>query len=128
MISTQAVVFSEATCCGCTRFACFPLCLWNFWWVFILNMLLITNRMENPIYECIDGPQGNMREKEFDFTKCGKKNYFRKVMVSFYYAPVSLTLLTRFLFSPVVAPGFCLAMFCLRPRTGWTGSSAVAAG
>ena len=85
MISTQAVVFSEATCCGCTRFACFPLCLWNFWWVFILNMLLITNRMENPIYECIDGPPGNTREKEFDLTKCGKKNYFRKVMVSFYY-------------------------------------------
>ena len=123
------VVFSEATCCGCTRFACFPLCLWNFWWVFILNMLLITNRMENPIYECIDGPPGNTREKEFDLTKCGKKNYFRKVMVSFYYAPVSLTLLTRFLFSPVVAPGFCLAMFCLRPRTGWAGGgSAVAPG
>ena len=128
MISTQAVVFSEATCCGCTRFACFPLCLWNFWWVFILNMLLITNRMENPIYECVDGPPGEMREN-WDFTKCGKKDYWHMFWVSFYYAPVSLTLVIQFLFWPVVAPGFCLAMFCLRPRTGWTGGgSAVAPG
>ena len=90
--------------------------------------LLYAGKRENPIYECIDGPPGNTREKKFDFTKCGKKDYWHMFWVSFYYAPVSLTLLTRFLFAPVVAPGFCLAMFCLRPRTGWTGSSAVAPG
>ena len=49
-------------------------------------------------------------------------------MVSFYYAPVSLALVVQFLFWPVIAPGFCCAMFCLRPRAGWTGSSAVAPG
>ena len=121
------VVFSEATCCGCTRFACFPLCLWNFWWLFLLNGLLIAGRRENPIYDCVDRTPGEPNEK-FDFRKCGEKEYYYKAMVSFYYAPVSLALVVQFLFWPVIAPGFCCAMFCLRPRTGWTGSSAVAPG
>ena len=92
-----------------------------------MNGLLIAGRRENPIYDCVDRTPGEPNEK-FDFRKCGEKDYYYKAMVSFYYAPVSLALVIQFLFWPVIAPGFCCAMFCLRPRTGWTGSSAVAPG
>ena len=115
------VVFSEATCCGCTRFACFPLCLWNFWWVFVLTGLLLEGRLENPIYECIDGPPGNTREKNLTSRSAARRTIGTMFWVSFYYAPVSLTLVTRFLLRPSSRPGSASRCLRLRPRTGWTG-------
>ena len=89
MISTQAVVFSEATCCGCTRFAWRQLCLYGFFWGCILWALYLLGAWVAPdrFDWCV---WWGDPEKKRHLRRCGKHEYWLKAATMFYYSPMSL--------------------------------------
>ena len=112
------VVFSEATCCGCTRFAWRHLCLHSFAWYCILGCLWHVGAWVSPdrfdwcVWWSHDDSKGRLR-------RCGRHEYWLKAATMFYYAPMGL-LWTFCLFAFnwfILVP---CALWCLRApsRTG----------
>ena len=79
----DAVVFSEATCCGCTRFAWRHLCLHSFAWYCILGCLWHVGAWVSPdrfdwcVWWSHDDSKGRLR-------RCGRHEYWLKAATMFY--------------------------------------------
>ena len=78
----DAVVFSEATCCGCTRFAWDNLCFHSFAWFFFFTGLwmvgtLVTQRFDTCVWWEHHESKGHLR-------RCGRHDYWFKAPTMFY--------------------------------------------
>ena len=77
------VVFSEATCCGCTRFAWDNLCFYSFAWFFFFTGLwlvgtaVVTARFDWCVWWDYDGKKRQLR-------RCGRHEYWLKAPTMFY--------------------------------------------
>ena len=82
------VVFSEATCCGCTRFAWRHLCLYSFAWGCIFGPLWHMGAWVAPDYFdwCVwwAGDRGHRPSKERHLRRCGRHEYWLKAATMFY--------------------------------------------
>ena len=76
------VVFSEATCCGCTRFAWDNLCFHSFAWFFFFTGLylvgiVVTSRFDECVWWGHHESKGHLR-------RCGRHEYWLKAPTMFY--------------------------------------------
>jgi hypothetical protein len=119
------VVFSEATCCGCTRFAWRHMCLYLFAWNCILETHLflgawfIPDRFDWCIWTDRHGKEIIEEKSKGHLRRCGKHDYWLKAFTMFYYSPMGLLVVLNFIFWTWCLCAPC-ALWCLRApsRTG----------
>ena len=117
------VVFSEATCCGCTRFAWDNLCFYSFAWFFFFTGLwlvgtaVVTARFDWCVWWDYDGKKRQLR-------RCGRHEYWLKAATMFYYSPMGLLVVLSLMGCTWMICAPC-ALWCLR-APGRTGAVAPA--
>ena len=107
----DAVVFSEATCCGCTRFAWLHLGLYTLVWYGILCFFwwmgaYAQDRFEWCLWSHNNRSKGSLK-------RCARREFWIKAGTMFYYAPLGIIVV-----GSLLSITWCLcapcALWCLR--------------